>query len=124
MGKTSDSGEAARGRQLGDVPAEEFRAALHRVADWVADYREGLENFDVSPRVGPGEVAALLPAEPPEEPAEFEEIFRDFRELIVPGLVHWGHPKFLGYFGSTTNAYGILGEVLAAALNVSAMTWG
>ncbi len=109
--------------ELGDVPGEEFRAALHRVADWVADYREGLEELRVSPRVSPGEISSQLLDEPPEEPAAFEEIFRDFEELIVPGLVHWGHPKFLGYFGSTTNAYGILGEVLAAALNVSAMTW-
>jgi aromatic-L-amino-acid decarboxylase len=41
----------------------------------------------------------------------------------MPGIVHWGHPAFLGYFGSTTTAPGILGEMLAAALNVSAMTW-
>jgi aromatic-L-amino-acid decarboxylase len=123
MEKTSGSEDATERDGLGDVPAEEFRAALHRVADWVADYREGLEGLSVSPRVEPGEIGDQLPEEPPEEPASFEEIFRDFQDLIVPGLVHWGHPKFLGYFGSTTTAHGILGEMLAAALNVSAMTW-
>jgi aromatic-L-amino-acid/L-tryptophan decarboxylase len=123
MEKSSDGEDETERHGLGDVPAEEFRAALHRVADWVADYREGLEGRSVSPRVEPGEIAERLPEEPPEEPATFEEIFQDFRELIVPGLVHWGHPKFLGYFGSTTTAHGILGEILAAALNVSAMTW-
>ncbi|HEU4598030.1 MAG TPA: aminotransferase class I/II-fold pyridoxal phosphate-dependent enzyme [Pyrinomonadaceae bacterium] len=123
MEQTSDSEGAAERPELGDVPEEEFRAALHRVADWIADYRAGLEELNISPRVEPGEITSQLLDAPPEEPAAFEEIFRDFQEQIVPGLVHWGHPKFLGYFGSTTTAHGILGEMLAAALNVSAMTW-
>jgi aromatic-L-amino-acid/L-tryptophan decarboxylase len=38
-------------------------------------------------------------------------------------MVHWGHPQFMGYFGSTTTAPGILAEMAAAALNVNAMTW-
>ncbi len=41
----------------------------------------------------------------------------------MPGIVHWGHPAFLGYFATNTTAPGILGEMLTAALNVSAMTW-
>src|SRR5437773_6393750 len=38
-------------------------------------------------------------------------------------MVHWSHPMFLGYFGWTTTAPGILGEILSAPLNVNAMTW-
>jgi aromatic-L-amino-acid decarboxylase len=38
-------------------------------------------------------------------------------------MVHWGHPMFLGYFGWTTTAPGILGEIMTAPLNVNAMTW-
>jgi aromatic-L-amino-acid decarboxylase len=108
---------------LGDMPPEEFRAALQRVADWVADYREGIESFRVSPSLAPGEITARLPNAPPADPAPFSQIFQEFQDDILPGIVHWGHPAFLGYFGSTTTAAGILGELLAAALNVSAMTW-
>src|SRR5207249_9162125 len=43
--------------------------------------------------------------------------------VIVPGMVHWGHPQFMGYFGSTTTAPGVLAEMISAALNVNAMTW-
>ena len=32
-------------------------------------------------------------------------------------------PAFLGYFGSTSNGAALIGEMVAAALNVSAMTW-
>ena len=48
---------------------------------------------------------------------------RELDALIMPGIVHWGHPAFLGYFGSTSNGPALLGEMIAAALNVSAMTW-
>ncbi|HEX8651589.1 MAG TPA: pyridoxal-dependent decarboxylase [Pyrinomonadaceae bacterium] len=109
--------------ELGDMPTEEFRAALHRVAEWVADYRDRIEDLKISPDAAPGEIISRLPLAPPEEAAPLDEILRDFQQLILPGLVHWGHPAFLAYFGSTTTAPGILGEMLAAALNVSAMTW-
>jgi aromatic-L-amino-acid decarboxylase len=105
------------------MPEEEFRAALHSVADWVADYRRDIEALKISPDVAPGEITSRLPREPPPDAAPFEEIFQDFQKIIMPGVVHWGHPAFLGYFGSTTTAPGILGEMLMAALNVSAMTW-
>jgi aromatic-L-amino-acid/L-tryptophan decarboxylase len=118
-----DSNDAQRWPELGDMPAEEFRRALHRVADWVADYRQGIEELRISPDVAPGEMTARLPQAPPEKPETFDDIFRDFQKSIIPGIVHWGHPTFFGYFGSTTTSAGILGEMLMGALNVSAMTW-
>ena len=39
---------------LGDLPGDEFRRLLHEVADWVADYREGIEARRVVPEHGPG----------------------------------------------------------------------
>lgn len=108
---------------LGDLPEEEFRKALQNAAEWVADYRSNVEKRPISPTLQPGEVSASLPSSIPKLPVPIEEVIADFERLIVPNLVHWGHPAFLGYFGSTTTAPGILGEILAASLNVSAMTW-
>lgn len=108
---------------LGDLPEEEFRRLLHEVADWMADYRAGIESRRVAPEQGPGAVSNALPDAPPESAEPLDEILRDFDRVIMPGILHWGHPAFLGYFSTTTNAPGILGEMLAAALNVSAMTW-
>ena len=118
-----DSNDARASNDLGDMPPAEFREALHRVADWVADYRERIEELRVSPDIAPGEINARLPQAAPELAVSFSDIFRDFEELIIPGIVHWGHPAFFGYFGSTTTSAGILGEMLMGALNVSAMTW-
>ncbi len=108
---------------LGDLPGDEFRRLLHEVADWVADYREGIEARRLVPEHRPGAISDGLPAGPPDAAEPMDEILRDFDRVIMPGIVHWGHPAFLGYFSTTTTAPGILGEMLAAALNVSAMTW-
>jgi aromatic-L-amino-acid/L-tryptophan decarboxylase len=108
---------------VGDVPPEVFRRHLHEVADWIADYREKIAERPISPNAEPGAIVRALPEHGPESGEAFEEIWRDFEQLIVPGMVHWGHPQFMGYFGSTTTGPGILAEMASAALNVNAMTW-
>ena len=54
---------------LGDVPPSELRAHLHRMADWVADYREGIERRPIVPAVAPGVVTGGLTTSLPEAPA-------------------------------------------------------
>jgi aromatic-L-amino-acid/L-tryptophan decarboxylase len=109
--------------QLGDIPAEEFRHHLHQVADWIADYREGIGALRISPDAPPGAIRAQLPHEAPENGEPIGDILGDFDRIIMPGVTHWAHPQFVGYFGSTTTAPGVLAELLTAALNVNAMTW-
>ena len=109
--------------QLGDTPPEEFRKQLHELADWIADFREHLEQLRVAPNDNPGTLRAKLPERAPEEAEPFAKILSDVDRIIVPGMVHWSHPMFLGYFGWTSTAPGILGEILSAPLNVNAMTW-
>src|ERR1700730_9378126 len=109
--------------ELGDVSPAVFREQLHQLADWIADYRETIGERPVAPNAKPGAILAALPAEPPEDGESFGKILADIDRVIVPGLVHWGHPLFMGYFGWTTTAPGILGEIITAPLNVNAMTW-
>src|SRR2546428_4841013 len=110
-------------QSLADTSPEEFRRQLHELADWIADFRQNIESLRVAPNDKPGAILAALPAQAPEQGEPFEKILADVDRLIVPGLVHWGHPMFLGYFGWTTTAPGILGEIISAPLNVNAMTW-
>src|SRR4051812_20360708 len=100
-----------------------MRAELHRVADWIASYRATIEERAIVPSVAPGEIAAHFPEHVPEKGAPMDELMRELDASIMPGLVQWGHPSFLGYFGSTSNGPALLGEMIAAALNVNAMTW-
>jgi aromatic-L-amino-acid decarboxylase len=96
---------------------------MHRVADMIADYLEGVGERAVLPGVEPGEVAARLPASPPDRPRPLDELLDDYQRLIEPNVTHWNHPGFLAYFAITGSAPGILGEALAAGLNVNAMLW-
>jgi aromatic-L-amino-acid/L-tryptophan decarboxylase len=93
------------------------------VADWIADYRETISDRRIAPSVKPGDISLELPDLAPEVGEPLETILGDVDKLIMPGITHWGHPHFTGYFGSTTTAPGILAEMITAALNVNAMTW-
>jgi aromatic-L-amino-acid/L-tryptophan decarboxylase len=107
----------------GDTPPEEFRKQLHELADWIADFRERIDQLRVAPNDKPGAIRKQLPKRAPEEGEPFERILTDVDHIIVPGMVHWSHPMFLGYFGWTSTGPGILSEILSAPLNVNAMTW-
>jgi len=52
-----------------------------------------------------------------------EQILADFERQILPAVTHWNHPNFHAYFSVSASAPGILGEMLAAALNVNSMVW-
>src|SRR2546429_5709787 len=110
-------------QSLGDVPAEEFRKQLHELADWIADYREHIDQRRIAPNDEPGAILAQLNATAPEMAAPLNEIFADMERVIVSGVAHWAHPQFMSYFGCTTTSPGILAEMITAALNVNAMTW-
>ncbi len=102
---------------------EEFRKAGHEAVDWIADYLRDIRDYPVLAPVKPGEITAKLPASAPEQGEPPEAILRDFREILVPGITHWNHPRFFAYFSISGSGPGILGEMLAAGLNVNHMLW-
>lgn len=102
---------------------EEFRAAAHQAVDWMADYLRDAGNYPVLPNVRPGDLIRQLPSSGPEQGEPIDRILHDFTNLIVPGLTHWNHPRFFGYFSNSASGPGVLGEMLAAALNVNHMIW-
>jgi len=101
----------------------DFRFALHRAADLVADYLERVGEYPVLPPVAPGEIRAHLPAAPPERGEPLDALLDDYRELIEPNVTHWNHPGFFAYFSTTGSEPGIVGELLTAGLNVNHMLW-
>jgi aromatic-L-amino-acid decarboxylase len=102
---------------------DEFRASGHEVVDWIADYLRDIRDLPVLPNVQPGDLMDTLPAAGPEQGESMDAILADFRNLIVPGITHWNHPRFFGYFSISASGPGILGEMLAAAMNVNHMLW-
>jgi aromatic-L-amino-acid decarboxylase len=108
---------------LGDMAADEFRAAAHAVVDLMADYLERVDTQPVLPRVEPGSLRPLFPPAAPEEPEPLDRILDDYRQLVEPNATHWQHPGFMAYFASSASSSGILAEMLVAALNQNPMLW-
>ncbi len=102
---------------------EEFRRYGHEAVDWIADYLAHPERYPILAKVKPGEVADTLPRAGPEQPEPMDEILKDFETHILPGITHWNNPGFFAYFAITGTGPGILGEMLAAALNANGMVW-
>jgi aromatic-L-amino-acid decarboxylase len=102
---------------------EEFRRIGHRLVDWVADYRARVGERPVMSRATPGSVRARLPQAPPEKPEPWDDVFRDLDETIVPGLSHWQHPGFFGYFPSNGELSSVLGDYLSTGLGVLGLSW-
>jgi aromatic-L-amino-acid decarboxylase len=105
------------------MTTEEFRAIGHRVIDWVADYRAGIAERPVMAQSAPGEVMRQLPASPPDKAESFDEIMGDLDRIIVPGLSHWQHPGFFGYFPSNAMLASVLGDYVSTGLGVLGVSW-
>jgi aromatic-L-amino-acid decarboxylase len=102
---------------------EEFRKVGHQLIDWIADYRTRVADLPVRSRVEPGSVRAQLPATPPAQPESFDDIFSDLEQIILPGLSHWQHPNFFGYFPSNGELSSVLGDYLSTGLGVLGLSW-
>jgi len=102
---------------------EEFRKFGYRVVDWIADYRGTVSDLPVMARTAPGDVKGRLPSDPPDAPEPFEQIFRDLDEIILPGLSHWQHPRFFGYFPGNSMLASVLGDYLSTGLGVVGLSW-
>jgi aromatic-L-amino-acid decarboxylase len=102
---------------------EEFRKAGHQLIDWIADYRTHVGGFNVMARTAPGEVRERLPASPPDSPESFDAILSDLEKIILPGLSHWQHPNFFGYFPSNGLLSSVLGDYASTGLGVLGLSW-
>jgi aromatic-L-amino-acid decarboxylase len=100
-----------------------LREGGERALRWIEQYLAEPRRHRVLPDVKPGEIRHRLPDSPPEKPEPIGDILDDFEEVIVPGLTHWNHPAFFGYFATSSSAPGIVAELLSAAVDVKAMLW-
>src|SRR3982751_5132319 len=103
----------------GDLPPDQTRLWLHRIAEWVADYRDTIEQQRVTPDVAAEDIAAALPPLAPEHGEKLSAIFEDVERALIPGLDHAGHPRFLADDGASPTASAIVGDWLAVALGAA-----
>ncbi|GAC1349846.1 MAG: pyridoxal-dependent decarboxylase [Ktedonobacteraceae bacterium] len=106
-----------------DMDPEAFRRHGYAVIDWIAEYFTHIRTYPVLARSLPGDIRRALPTTPPGQPEAMKTILSDIEHVLLPGITHWNAPGFMAYFGTTGSGPGILGELIASALNVNAMLW-
>ena len=94
-----------------------------RAVDWAASYNGRLRERAVRAPLVPGKVRDAIAAHPPEHGEDMEAIFKDFEDIIVPGMTHWQHPRFFAYFPSNAAPITVVAEYLVASMAAQCMLW-
>src|SRR5215470_5079467 len=105
------------------MDAATFRKLGHELIDWVADYRERLEELPVMSPVLPGEIRALFPKQAPRSGGGLAAAIGRLDGDVVRGITHWNHPSFFAYFPANTSYASILADVVASGLGAQGMSW-
>jgi aromatic-L-amino-acid decarboxylase len=90
---------------------------------WIREYWAQPENRSVYEPQPPGKVLDALPQDMPVEPESPAAVLRDFESIIAPGLLHWNHPGFFGFFPCNTSGPAVAAATLGAAINVNPFSW-
>jgi aromatic-L-amino-acid decarboxylase len=106
-----------------DPTSDDFRAAGHKLIDWIGDYLDNVDRYDVLSRVKPGDVEKQFATLPSAVGRPYDALLADVDAKIIPGMTHWNHPSFFAYFANTGSQAGILAELLTAAINGNGMIW-
>jgi aromatic-L-amino-acid decarboxylase len=102
---------------------DEFRTYGRQIIDWIADYRAAIAERPVRAGSRPGEIRAHFPASAPQDPVGCDSLLTEFESLLVPGLTHWQHPRFFGYFPANAALPSVLGDLLSSGLGVLGLNW-
>jgi aromatic-L-amino-acid/L-tryptophan decarboxylase len=106
---------------------DEFRRLGHQLIEDIAAYRQRLarepESLPVMSQVAPGDIRARFPTSPPSTGGGLAAALPALERDLLPGITHWNHPSFFGYFPSNTSLASILGDLLCAGLGAQGMSW-
>lgn len=102
---------------------EEFRAAGHKLVDWIAEYRTTLEQRPVRAQVQPGEVRAAFPATAPEGQLDFDALLDELEAAVIPGITTVQHPSYFGWFPANASLSSVLGDMASSGIGALGISW-
>lgn len=102
---------------------DDVRARLGRAAlDWALTYFSEQSQLPIYPTVGASDLDAALAATLPLDPSGIDAVMADFTHIAANGR-HNGHPRMFGYVQSAGSFAGVIGDLLASALNQNVTSW-
>jgi aromatic-L-amino-acid decarboxylase len=107
------------------MDAGTFRALGHRLVDQVAEFLESLPRGPVTRNESPSAVrdALDLTGPLPESGTEPGALLERTARLLFEHSLFNGHPRFFGYITAPPAPIGILGDLLASAVNPNVGGW-
>eukprot|EP00042_Codosiga_hollandica_P018211 m.52814 g.52814 ORF g.52814 m.52814 type:complete len:472 (-) comp48505_c0_seq3:143-1558(-) len=106
------------------MDVEEFRKAGHEMVEFIADFlSRDVHTKPVMSQVEPGYLRPQLPEDAPVDPESFQDVMKDFNQLIMPGMTHWQSEGFFAYFPARTSFASILGDFLSSAIQPIGFSW-
>ena len=111
-----------------DVPLKltdaEFRAAGHALVDRIADLLGSIETRPVAPNTSPRAIRERLgDGQLPETGAPAGVLLDEAASILFDHSTFNGHPRFFGYITGSPSPIGILGDMLASAVNPNCGAW-
>jgi aromatic-L-amino-acid/L-tryptophan decarboxylase len=97
---------------------ESFRVCAHAALDDAIEFVRTARQRPVWQPV-PERVRNALSTSAPQSGQNFEEVYQQFKDLILPYSTGNTHPRFFGWVHGTGLAGGIVAEMLAAAMNAN-----
>jgi glutamate/tyrosine decarboxylase-like PLP-dependent enzyme len=101
-----------------ELSADEFRQAGHTLIEEIATFLETLPKRPVTTAKQPKELRGIIgETSLPQEGSSTPFLLEETSQLLFDHSLFNGHPRFWGYITSTAAPIGILGELLATAVN-------
>ena len=104
------------------MTSDEFKKLGYELIDFIAEYRQQLEQLPVQAQVQPGEIKALFESSPPQKAQGFEGIVGDL-EALQKGLTGWQSPNFYSWFPSNTPLHSVLADLVVTGWGNTGITW-
>ena len=95
----------------------EFRTAGHSIVDYIADYLEQVQEKSLFSDTTPDIISRLFDEPLPDSPKSLQSILETLDKKLMPYCTHVNHRGYMGLITPSPNPAGILGDLLAAALN-------
>lgn len=101
----------------------EYRIRGKEMIDFICSYYETIQEQRVYPDVKPGYLAPLMPREAPKKPDKWEDIMKDIKTKIMPGITHWNHPRYFAFFPAGNSFASFLGDMLSDGIGGIGFSW-
>jgi aromatic-L-amino-acid/L-tryptophan decarboxylase len=95
----------------------QFRQAGHELIDYITDYLQNVQDKPLFADVEPDFLNKLFEEPIPDHPQSLPAIQKILQEKLIPYCTHVNHKGYMGLITPSPNPAGILGDLLAAALN-------